>query len=68
VRKQGHDARSRSAARDVLRYFDLAAPQRHDDEERHVFPRVLAQAFRALYAEHMPIEEGARVSRGPRRL
>ncbi|MEO8060734.1 MAG: hemerythrin domain-containing protein [Burkholderiales bacterium] len=34
----GHDAQSRSAAADVLRYFDLAAPQHHLDEERHVFP------------------------------
>ena len=34
---QGHDAQSRSAATDVLRYFDLAAPQHHLDEERHVF-------------------------------
>lgn len=33
----GHDARSRSAAADVLRYFDLAAPLHHEDEERHVF-------------------------------
>ena len=34
---KGHDAQSRSAATDVLRYFDLAAPQHHLDEERHVF-------------------------------
>ena len=29
VRAQGHDAASRSAAADVLRYFDLAAPHHH---------------------------------------
>lgn len=34
----GHDAQSRSAATDVLRYFDIAAPQHHEDEELHVFP------------------------------
>ncbi|MGB3066911.1 MAG: hemerythrin domain-containing protein [Ottowia sp.] len=34
----GHDASSRSAAADVLRYFDIAAPHHHEDEERHVFP------------------------------
>jgi hemerythrin-like domain-containing protein len=32
----------RDGARDVLRYFDQASPQHHEDEERHVFPRVLA--------------------------
>ncbi len=35
---QGHDASSRSAAADVLRYFDIAAPLHHEDEELHVFP------------------------------
>ncbi len=29
------------AARDVLRYFDLAAPLHHQDEELHVFPPLL---------------------------
>ena len=42
VRAQGHDAASRSAAADVLRYFDLAAPHHHQDEERHVLPRLRA--------------------------
>ncbi len=34
----GHDQSSRSAAADVLRYFDIAAPLHHEDEELHVFP------------------------------
>lgn len=38
VETHGHDAQSRSAAADVLRYFALAAPLHHEDEERHVFP------------------------------
>ncbi len=38
VDRNGHDADSRSAARDVLRYFDIAGPHHHEDEERHVFP------------------------------
>lgn len=42
VSQQGCDEQARSAAADVLRYFDLAAPQHHLDEERHVFPAVLA--------------------------
>ncbi len=40
---KGHDAQTRSAATDVLRYFDLAAPLHHQDEEQHVFPLLLAQ-------------------------
>ena len=45
---QGHDAQTRSAAADVLRYFDLAAPLHHQDEEQHVFPLLLAQGDVAL--------------------
>jgi hemerythrin-like domain-containing protein len=37
----GCDAQARSAARDVLRYFDVAAPLHHQDEELHVFPVLL---------------------------
>ena len=44
VRAQGNDEQARQAARDVMRYFDLAAPQHHLDEELHVFPPLLAQA------------------------
>lgn len=42
VRARGVDEQARQAARDVIRYFDLAAPQHHLDEERHVFPPLLA--------------------------
>jgi hemerythrin-like domain-containing protein len=59
VAQKGHDAQSRSAAADVLRYFDLAAPLHHEDEELHVFPLLLAQgsapvraAVEQLRAEH----------------
>lgn len=38
VREHGADDEARTAAADVLRYFTLAAPQHHEDEERHVFP------------------------------
>lgn len=40
--ENGWDAQAASAAADVMRYFDLAAPQHHLDEEIHVFPAVLA--------------------------
>ena len=41
LRAHGTDEQARQAARDVLRYFDLAAPQHHRDEELHVFPPLL---------------------------
>ena len=43
VQQQGQaDDSARQAARDVLRYFDIAAPLHHEDEELHVFPPLLA--------------------------
>lgn len=44
VQEKGADNDARQAARDVLRYFDIAAPLHHADEELHVFPLLLAQA------------------------
>jgi len=41
-RAHGADAQVRQAAADVVRYFSLAAPQHHADEERHVLPRLAA--------------------------
>ena len=41
VTKHGIDAKAQSAAVDVLRHFDIAAPLHHGDEERHVFPLLL---------------------------
>ncbi|RYF75253.1 MAG: hemerythrin domain-containing protein, partial [Comamonadaceae bacterium] len=38
VQAHGADEPARQAARDVLRYFDIAAPLHHEDEELHVFP------------------------------
>ena len=40
--REGWDEPARQAAGDVLRYFDVAAPLHHEDEERHVFPAALA--------------------------
>ena len=59
VAVSGHDAASRSAAADVLRYFDIAAPLHHEDEERHVFPPLdghpdaaVREAVQRLRADH----------------
>jgi len=41
LRERGPDSQAMQAARDVMRYFDLAAPLHHEDEERHVFPLLL---------------------------
>ena len=43
LQTKGCDASARSAARDVLRYFDVAAPLHHQDEELHVFPALLSE-------------------------
>lgn len=43
LRTHGSDTQAQQAARDVMRYFDLAAPQHHLDEELHVFPPLLAR-------------------------
>lgn len=44
------DEAARQAARDVMRYFDLAAPLHHQDEELHVFPPLLAGPDASLRA------------------
>ncbi|MCW5610331.1 MAG: hemerythrin domain-containing protein [Rubrivivax sp.] len=55
---QGPDGPARQAAADVMRYFDRAAPAHHEDEERHVFPRLRAAGGAAaaladeLHEEH----------------
>ncbi len=36
----GVDDQAKQAAKDVMRYFDQAAPLHHQDEELHVFPAV----------------------------
>ncbi|MDP2006579.1 MAG: hemerythrin domain-containing protein [Rubrivivax sp.] len=43
LREHGVDESARQAARDVMRYFDQAGPAHHEDEERHLFPLLLAQ-------------------------
>lgn len=67
------DASVRDAARDVLRYFDIAAPLHHEDEERHVFPLVLGacadaallDAVRALQRDHVAMRDRWAALRGP---
>ena len=70
VRAQGNDEQGRQAARDVMRYFDMAAPQPHLDEELHVFPPlldggdpVLAGVVRRLQRDHLEMESRWREAR-----
>lgn len=44
----GCDAQARDAAKDVLRYFTIAAPLHHQDEELHVIPRLRTRGHEAL--------------------
>jgi hemerythrin-like domain-containing protein len=63
LQAQGNTPQAREAACDVMRYFDIAEPLHHQDEERHVFPRLevsdepqLAALTRRLRCEHRLIE------------
>lgn len=57
----GGDDSARSAAGDVLRYFDIAAPLHHQDEELHVLSRLRARGQASLAAqlrvEHQVMEQ-----------
>lgn len=44
LKVHGCDEAAREAAKAVLRYFTLAGPNHHADEERDLFPRLLAAA------------------------
>lgn len=55
LQRHGADAQAQGAARDVLRYFDLAAPHHHEDEERHVLP-VLRAAGQGALADRIAAE------------
>ncbi len=66
----GWDDSVAQAARDVMRYFDLAAPLHHEDEERHVFPPLLAggdaalvDLVRRLQADHREMERSWQAAR-----
>lgn len=58
----GCDAQALDAAREILPFFDQAAPAHHEDEERHVFPPLLAagqhvQTIYRLQREHLEMAE-----------
>ncbi|WP_414693868.1 hemerythrin domain-containing protein [Polaromonas sp.] len=68
---KGRDEAARQAARDVMRYFDLAAPLHHQDEELHVFPPLMAGPDAGLQAvverlmqDHRAMEQAWPEARG----
>jgi hemerythrin-like domain-containing protein len=70
LRQHGADEQAQQAARDVMRYFDIAAPQHHRDEELHVFPPLLAQGddrlrtiVGRLQQDHARMDEGWQAAR-----
>jgi hemerythrin-like domain-containing protein len=70
VREHGTDEQARQAARDVMRYFDIAAPEHHRDEELHVFPALLTQGdgllvelVARLRSDHLLMEAQWRAAR-----
>ncbi len=50
VAQHGADRQAQDAAQSVLRYFDLAAPLHHEDEEADLFPALRALGDRELNA------------------
>lgn len=42
--QHGADAQARQAAKAILRYFDSAGHNHHEDEERNLFPNLIARA------------------------
>src|SRR5262245_39765786 len=59
MERVGRDEQARAAAHDVWRYFELAAPAHHTDEERHVLPLLrqsgdpkLIEVAHRLQADH----------------
>lgn len=60
VQKNGADAAAVAGAQSILRYFDVAAPLHHQDEDEDLFPALLqsaappelAQQIAVIMAEH----------------
>jgi hemerythrin-like domain-containing protein len=64
VRQHGVDAEASQAAVNILRYFELALPNHHADEEKDVFPALgtlndaaVNSAIATLLAEHVRLDK-----------
>ncbi|MCI1191433.1 hemerythrin domain-containing protein [Calidifontimicrobium sp. SYSU G02091] len=67
LQRHGADAQAADAARSVMRYFDVAGPAHHADEELHVLPWLRAHGRQALaqrlHADHEAMAEQWRAVR-----
>jgi hemerythrin-like domain-containing protein len=74
--RAGADPEAQEAAQAVLRYFDRASPQHHEDEEENLFPELLEsmagsdavcirELTQALAAEHRTLQAAWAQLRGP---
>lgn len=59
----GPDIQAQQAARNVMRYFDVAGPHHHADEEEDLFPMLVEIGERA----HSPVRERIAALRGEHR-
>jgi len=64
LKSDGPDGPAREMAKEVARFFSATARQHHEDEERHIFPRLLsrgdadlAQTVLRLQQDHRWLEE-----------
>lgn len=62
--KDGADVQARTLAAEIVRFFSTTARQHHEDEERHVFPKLavsedpqIVQAVLRLSQDHNWLEE-----------
>ena len=64
LKSRGPDAEARALAAEIVRFFSTTSRDHHEDEERHVFPKLLAtgnpelvQAVQRLQQDHGWLEE-----------
>lgn len=64
LQSRGPDAQARALAAEIVRFFSTTSHDHHEDEERHVFPKLLAtgepelvQAVQRLQQDHGWLEE-----------
>ena len=64
LKSQGPDAEARAIAAEIVQFFSTTARQHHEDEERHVFPKLVAsgdaeivQAVLRLQQDHGWLEQ-----------
>lgn len=57
LHKHGADAHSRAMAQEIAQFFSSVAHRHHEDEERHVFPTLLASGKRDLVQDVLRLQQ-----------